>query len=207
MRTAIYARVSTTDKGQDPELQLTDLREFCQRREWTVEGEFVDNGVSGAKDRRPELDKVMELVRKRKVDAVIVWKLDRWGRSVQHLVNSISELGNLGVAFVSYRENIDLSTPAGKLMFHIISAMAEFEREIIRERIRAGIANARRKGKRLGRKPVPPVERLKVIEVHLKHPDLSVRELAKMTGLKKSTVHKTLSDFREGDGDFERFFD
>jgi DNA invertase Pin-like site-specific DNA recombinase len=110
------------------------------------------------------------------------------------------------VTFVSYKENIDLGTPAGKLMFHVIAAMAEFERDLIRERVRAGIANATRKGKRPGRKPVPPVDIKKIIEARLSDPGLSVRAIAKRTGLPKSTVQKTLSDFRAGKVDKQGFY-
>lgn len=206
MKTGIYARVSTTDKGQDPELQLKDLRAYCQAREMSVVGEYVDVGISGGKDRRPELDKLMEMVRKRKLDCVVVWKLDRWGRSVTHLVNSIAELGSLGVSFVSYKENIDLSTSAGKLMFHIISAMAEFERDIIKERVRAGVAHARSKGKQIGRKGLAPVERKKIIDLRQGDPSMSVRTIARKSGQSVGSVHKTLQFLRTGKVDGQGFF-
>lgn len=190
-RVALYARVSTTDKGQDPNLQLTPLREYCHAREWTVSGEYIDVGQSGAKDRRPELDRLLNDTRKRKIDCIMVWKLDRWGRSLKHLINSLSELQGLGVSFVSYQENIDLTTPAGKMMFHIIGAMAEFERELIRERVKAGIQNAQKKGKRLGRKPVPPIFTDKALE--MKNQGMSIRTIAKKLDLGIGSVHKILS--------------
>ena len=195
MRTAIYARISTFDKGQDPELQLRPLREYCNARGLTNTQEFVDI-CTGSKDRRPKLDKLMELARKRLIDCIVVWKMDRFGRSLKHLVLTIDELNSLGVTFVSYQEQIDFSTPVGKLMFHIIAAMAEFERELIRERVRAGLDNARKKGKRLGRKPVAPIDVEKVIEWHKKDPFLSVRDIAKKTKLSKSFVGKMLKGNR-----------
>src|SRR5947207_10384195 len=151
MKIALYARVSTTDKGQDVEMQLRELREYATKREWQIAGEYVDNGVSGSEDRRPQLDRMMTDAKRRKFDAVVVWKLDRFGRSLRHLVTAISELDAVRVAFVSLRDGFDLTTPSGRLQFHIVGAMAEFERELIRERTRAGISNARAQGKTIGR--------------------------------------------------------
>jgi DNA invertase Pin-like site-specific DNA recombinase len=196
MRTAIYGRVSTFDKGQDPELQLGPLREYCKARGMINVQEFVDI-CTGSKERRPELDKLMELARKRLIDTIVVWKMDRFGRSLKHLVLAIDELNSLGVSFVSYMEQIDFSTPVGKLMFHIIAAMAEFERELIRERVKAGLENARKKGKRLGRKPVAPIDAEKVIELHMRDPALSVRDIARKTKLSKSFVWKVLNEYRQ----------
>jgi DNA invertase Pin-like site-specific DNA recombinase len=153
LRIALYARVSTRDKGQDPELQLVALREFANTRGWQVVGEFVDTGVSGAKDTRPELDVMMRLARSRKLDVIAVWKLDRFGRSLKHLVNTLAELEALKVMFVSLRDSIDMTTPSGRLMFGVIASMAQFERELIQERVRAGLALARTKGTRSG-KPI-----------------------------------------------------
>jgi DNA invertase Pin-like site-specific DNA recombinase len=150
MRAAIYARVSTTNGQQSPEMQLLELREFVTRRGWTVAGEYVDR-ASGAKDNRPALAQMMADAAQRKVDVILVWKLDRFGRSLRHLVNALAELESRGVAFVSLHDNLDLGTPAGRLMFQIIAAMAEFERSLIQERVKAGLRNARAKGKRLGR--------------------------------------------------------
>ena len=196
VRAALYSRCSTHDKGQDPELQLVPLREYCERRGFKITGEFVDNGISGKQERRPELDRLIHAARKRQIDIILVWKLDRFGRSLKHLVTSLDELSALGIGFISYQDNLDLTTAQGRLMFHIIGSMAEFERELIGERVKAGLANARRKGKRLGRKPVPPVDQAKIIDAHRKNPNLSIRELARALGMKKSTVQKTLSDFK-----------
>ena len=193
-RAALYARCSTLDKGQDPELQLAPLREYCQRRGLMIAGEYVDNGVSGSKNHRPQLDRLLEAARKRQIDLIVVWKLDRFGRSLKQLVTALDELSNLGVGFISYQDNLDLTTPQGRLMFHIIGAMAEFERELIRERVKAGLENARRKGKRLGRKPVAPIDIEQAIQLHEKEPLLSIRDIAKKTKLSKSLVGKVLRE-------------
>src|SRR5450755_4819469 len=148
---ALYARVSTLNGHQDPEMQLRELREYARLRGWKIFGEYVDNGVSGSKESRPALNRLMADAHSRRFDAVLVWKIDRFGRSLKHLVNALADLAALGVAFVSLRDNLDLSTPSGRLMFQIIGAMAEFERALIQERVRAGLRNARAKGRRLGR--------------------------------------------------------
>jgi DNA invertase Pin-like site-specific DNA recombinase len=151
MRAALYARVSTNDKGQDPEMQLRELREYCERRGWTVAGEYVDHGVSGAKDSRPQLNRLMTDAHKRQFDAVIVWRFDRFARSVSHLLRALETFRALGIEFVSYGEAIDTSTPVGKMTFTVLGAVAELERSLIIERVKAGVRNARAKGKRLGR--------------------------------------------------------
>jgi DNA invertase Pin-like site-specific DNA recombinase len=166
-RVALYARVSTINGQQDPEMQLREQREYAKRRGWEVEAEYVDRGVSGSKDRRPALDRLMVAAQGRKFDVFLIWKLDRYARSLKHLVNALAQFEALGIAFVSLRDNLDLTTPAGRLMFQIIGAMAEFERALIQERVRAGLRNARAKGKRLGRPrhvyPQPKVERLRAL--------------------------------------------
>ena len=150
MRVALYARVSTLN-GQSPEMQLAELREYVFRRGWETFGEYVDSGISGSKESRPELNRLMADAHTRRFDVVLVWKVDRFGRSLKHLVNALADLDAYGVAFVSLRDNLDLSTPSGRLMFQIIGAMAEFERSLIQERVRAGLRNAILKGKTLGR--------------------------------------------------------
>jgi DNA invertase Pin-like site-specific DNA recombinase len=132
-------------------MQLGELREYAGRRGWQITEEYTDQGVSGCKESRPALNRLMSDAGRRRFDAILVWKIDRFGRSLKHLVNSLAELAALGVAFISLRDNLDLSTPSGRLMFQIIGAMAEFERALIQERVRAGLRNARAKGKRLGR--------------------------------------------------------
>src|SRR5215469_735856 len=143
-RVALYARVSTLN-NQDPEMQLAELREYADRRGWQVYEEYTDQGVSGSKESRPALNRLMSDACRRKFDAILVWKIDRFGRSLKHLVNSLAELAALGVAFISLRDNLDLSTPSGRLMFQMIAAFADFERALIQERVRAEIRNARTK--------------------------------------------------------------
>ena len=150
MRAAIYARVSTNN-GQDPRCRLRELREYCQRRSWEIAGEYVDAGVSGAKEHRPQLDALLAVCRKRRVDAVVVYRYDRFARSLRQLVNALEEFRSLGIEFISLHEGVDTSTPNGRLVFGIFASIAEFERELIRDRVKSGIAAARSKGKRLGR--------------------------------------------------------
>jgi DNA invertase Pin-like site-specific DNA recombinase len=160
-RVALYARVSTLNHNQDPELQLVELREYATRRGWEIAEIYTDNGVSGSKDSRPALNRMMADAGQRKFDTVLVWKLDRFGRSLRHLINALAELEARGIAFVSLRDNLDLGTPSGRLMFQIIGAMAEFERALIQERVKAGLRHARSKGKRLGR-PTIVVDRSRI---------------------------------------------
>ena len=191
---ALYARVSTKDKGQDPELQLTELREFAAKRGWKVVGEFVDVGVSGSKDSRPQLDAMMRLAKGRKLDVIACWKLDRFGRSLRHLVDALAELQAVGCAFVSLRDNLDLTTPAGRMMAHVIGAMAEFERELIRERVKAGLAHARSKG-RIGGRPRVKRERDKDAKAirRLRAEGQSYGEIAEELGRSKADVFRVAS--------------
>lgn len=149
-RAAIYARVSTNNGHQDPAMQLRELREYCQRRGWEISGEYVDR-LSSAKECRPELDRLLADCRKRKADAVLVYRYDRFARSLRQLVNALEEFRALGIDFVSLHEGVDTSTPNGRLVFGIFASIAEFERELIRDRVRSGLAHARAMGKRLGR--------------------------------------------------------
>lgn len=183
-RVALYARVSTLN-GQDPELQLTELREYAARRGWAVSGEYVDHGVSGSKESRPELNRLTVDAHRRAFDAVLVWKIDRYGHSLKHLVNALADLNAYGVAFISFRDNLDLSTPSGRLMFQIIGTMAEFERSLIQERVRAGLRNARAKGKRLGR-PSVHVDARQIACLRLQ--GLGWREIAARLGVGLGTV-------------------
>lgn len=151
MRVAIYARVSTNGNGQSPEMQIRELREYVERRGWTLAGEYVDVGISGAKDRRPELDRLMAEAHKRRFDVVCVWRFDRFARSVSHLLRALETFKTLGIEFVSFSEQMDTSTPAGKMVFTVLGAVAELERSLIVERVKAGLRNAKAKGKQLGR--------------------------------------------------------
>src|SRR6266849_1751658 len=147
---AIYARVSTSN-GQNPEMQLEELRAYCKRRGWEIASEYTDAGVSGYKEHRPALDRLLIMCRKRKVDAVVVYRYDRFARSLRQLVNALEDFRALGIDFVSLHEGVDTSTPNGRLVFRIFASIAEFERELIRDRVRSGLAAAKAKGKRLGR--------------------------------------------------------
>jgi DNA invertase Pin-like site-specific DNA recombinase len=151
MRVALYARVSTVGNGQSPEMQLRELREYAERRDWQIAGEYVDAGISGAKDSRPELNRLMDDAHKRRFDVVCVWKFDRFARSVSHLLRALETFKALGIEFSSYSEQMDTTTPTGKMIFTVLGAVAELERSLIAERVRAGLRNARAKGKRLGR--------------------------------------------------------
>src|ERR1017187_4916376 len=188
-RVALYARVSTLN-GQDPEMQLSELREYAARRGWTVSGEYVDQGVSGSKESRPELNQLMADAHRRNFDAVLVWKIDRFGRSLKHLVNALADLCAYGVAFISFRDNIDLSTPSGRLMFQIIGAMAEFERSLIQERVRAGLRNARAKGKKFGR-PRAQVNAARVAE--LRREGLSWSQVCRTLSVSKGTAQRSVA--------------
>src|SRR3989441_5325002 len=151
-RIAIYARVSTSDQTCDN--QLRDLRDYCRARGWTDVREFIDTGVSGTKERRPALDKLMAEVKARKLDVVVVAAFDRFGRSVRHLVETLELFRHLGVEFVSLREQIDTGSPLGQAVFTIIAAIAQLERSLIAERVRAGLRRGRAEGKRLGHPPL-----------------------------------------------------
>ena len=180
LRAAVYARVSTLD--QEPENQLAELRQYVAARGWTATT-YIDRGVSGAKERRPALDRVIRDARRcrRRFDVLVCWRLDRLGRSLKHLVTLLDELQALGVSFVSLGEGIDCTTPAGRLQLHILAALAEFKRSRIAERVQAGLARARKQGKRLGRPRIvrPPMTLPK---------GLTVRQAADSWGVSKSTA-------------------
>lgn len=150
-RAVLYSRVSTLHHGQDPEVQSREIREYCLRRGWPLVAEYVDAGISGAKERRPQLDRLIADAHKRKFEVIVVWKFDRFARSVSHLLRALENFRALGIEFVSLSEQIDTSTPTGKMIFTVLGAVAELERSLIAERVRAGLRNARAKGKRLGR--------------------------------------------------------
>ena len=147
-RAAIYARVS--GNGQNPEMQIKELQTYCRSRGWKIAGEYVDR-ICGASDSRPELNRLMADANRRRFDVVAVWKFDRFARSVSHLLRALETFRSLGVEFLSLSEAVDTTTPAGKMVFTVLGAVAELERSLIGERVKAGLRNARAKGKRLGR--------------------------------------------------------
>jgi len=168
-------------------MQLVELHEYCQRRGWEVGGEYVDVGVSGSRERRPQLDRLLADCRRRLVDAVVVYRYDRFARSLRQLVNALCEFDALGIQFVSLHEGVDTSTPNGRLVFGIFASIAEFERELIRERVRSGLAVARARGKRLGR-PRRDVDADKVAA--LRAQGATWREIAARLGVGIGTVHR-----------------
>ena len=185
---AIYYRVST--KEQSTDMQKRDLRRYAEQREFTVTEEFEDIGVSGSKDSRPALNRMLADARKRKFDIILVWRFDRFARSTKQLILALEEFKGLGIRFISYQENLDLGSPTGELMFTMISAMAQFERSLIQERVKAGLETARAKGKTLGRpKATPTPEEVKALRAAGK----SIRDIAKTFGIAKTTVERILA--------------
>ena len=188
-RVAIYARVSTKD--QSCEMQLRDLRTYCGARAYQQVTEYVDTGHSGAKDSRPELNRMMDDVRKRKIDAVIVWRFDRFARSTKHLLTALEEFRALDIQFISYQENMDTTSPLGQALFTIVAAVAQLERDLIRERVTAGIRNARAAGKQLGR-PTRIVDREQILR--LRAEGASIEKIAATVGVGYGTVRKRLAE-------------
>jgi DNA invertase Pin-like site-specific DNA recombinase len=189
LRAALYARVSTNN-GQNPEMQLRELREYAARKAWTIAAEYVEH-ISSAKERRPELEKLLVECRKRRFDAVVVYRYDRFARSLRQLVNALDEFRALGIDFVSLHEGVDTSTPNGRLIFGIFASIAEFERELIRDRVRSGLAHARAKGVKLGR-PGRPLDVSQVLALH--SAGASIRQIAAQLGSSFGTVRRTLSN-------------
>jgi DNA invertase Pin-like site-specific DNA recombinase len=186
-RMAIYARVSTTNHGQDVSLQTRELEQFAQARGWRVVDQYLDAGVSGAKDSRPELNRLMADAHKRRFDVVCVWKFDRFARSVSHLLRALENFQALGIAFVSLSEQMDTTTPTGKMIFTVLGAVAELERSLIAERVRAGLRNARAKGKKLGR-PRVALDPARI--GRLRAQGLSWAKIAEELGAGEGTVYR-----------------
>ncbi len=185
---AVYARVSTSD--QSTESQLLDLRRYAQQRDWHVYREYCDHGISGTRDSRPALNDLMDDARKRRFDVVLVWRFDRFARSTKHLILALEEFRHLGVDFVSYQENIDTSSPLGSAIFTIISAVAQLERDIIADRVKAGLRRAQANGKRLGRPQGTGVDTEAVHSLRVQ--GLSVREIARRLDTSKTTVSRLI---------------
>jgi len=184
-RVALYARVSTTD--QSTESQLLDLRRYVRERGWNIFKEYRDEGISGTKDSRPALNGLMNDAKKRRFDVVLVWRFDRFARSTKHLILALEEFKNLGIDFVSYQENIDTSSPLGSAIFTIISAVAQLERDIIAERVKAGLRRAKENGKRLGRPRVAvDVTRVAVLRAQ----GHSWARISKELGIGKGTAQR-----------------
>ena len=188
MRIGLYARVSTMH-NQNPEVQLAELREHATRRRWEVVGEYIDRGITGARERRPELDRLWADCRKRKVDAVLVYRYDRFARSLRQLVNALEEFRALGIDFISLHEGVDTSTPNGRLVFGIFASIAEFERELIRGRVISGLAAAVARGVRLGR-PKRQVDAARIVA--LRSAGASWREVSAQMGIGVGTAVRAL---------------
>jgi putative DNA-invertase from lambdoid prophage Rac len=191
MRAAIYARVSTSDQNCD--LQRAELQEHIRRRGWVPAGEYVDSGWSGSRSDRPDFSRLMEDAERRRFDAVLVWKLDRFGRSVRHCVTAIETLRSLGIRFLAVSQGIDTdeSNPGSRLMLHILAAVAEFERELIRERVVAGLKTARARGTRSGRRIGRPRAVFRRDDVvRLRQRGLSWSEIAREVGAGATTVRR-----------------
>jgi DNA invertase Pin-like site-specific DNA recombinase len=188
-RVAIYARISTANCGQSPEMQLLELREHAQRRGWEISSEYVDEGISGAQDRRPALDRMMADAHRRRFDVVLVWRFDRFARSVTHLLRALDTFRALGMEFVSLSEALDTATPAGRMTFTVLGAVAELERSLIAERVKAGIRNARARGVRLGR----PKVAADIAEIgRLRAKGQSWRAISRELGVAAETAKKLL---------------
>ncbi len=185
-KVAIYARISTNLERQDLDTQLIPLKTYAEQRGWDIYQIYTDE-TSGSKESRPSLNKLMKDAHKRKFQSVLVWRFDRFSRSTRQLINSLETFRTLGINFVSYQESIDTSTPAGQMMFTMISAFAQFERSIIQERVKAGLVKAKAKGKRLGR-PKTKVNRAKIVS--LRKEGWSIRKIANELGVSKSLVGK-----------------
>ena len=189
VRVALYARISTLNHGQDPEVQLRELRSYCERRGFEIAGEFIDKGISGSREQRPALDKLMAVCRKRLVDAVVVYRYDRFARSLRQLVNALEEFNSLDIDFISLHEGVDTSTPNGRLVFGIFASVAEFERHLTRDRICSGLAAAKAKGKRVGR-PRVAVDAVRIAS--LRREGYSWSQITAKTGVTKGTAQRAL---------------
>jgi len=185
MKAAIYSRVSTDKQTTDN--QIRELMEVAKRHQWTVEAVYSDV-ISGATDKRPELDKMMEVVHRKDFDIILAWDVSRLGRSLQHLVSLLSEIHAKGINLFLHQSGIDTTTPSGKAMFQMMGVFAEFERSMISERVRSGLDRARAQGKKLGRPAVPPITVRKVLQ--LREDGLSFRKVAEQVGIHHKTVQR-----------------
>ncbi len=191
-RVALYVRVSTDEQTTDN--QRRELEGVAKRSGWKIVDIYEDNGISGAngREKRPALDKLLKDAARREFDMIAAWSVDRLGRSLQHLVGLLEELQALGVDLYLHQQGLDTSTPSGRAMFQMCGVFAEFERAMLVERTKAGLARARAKGMRIGRPPVPPVTKRRIAK--LRQQGKSVRVIAKATGLSVGAVHKAISE-------------
>ena len=190
-RVALYARVSTLDKGQDPETQLVQLRGYAQARNFEVITEFIDY-ASGTTEDRTQYKLMMAAAKKRKIDVVLVWRYDRFARSTQALVNALKEFQSLGIDFISYQENIDTTTPTGELIFHVMASLAQFESSLISQRVKAGMARAKAQGKLISRPKISIQKQQKLFE--LQKMGLSMNKISKKAKVAYGTVYNYLGN-------------
>ena len=187
MKTAIYARVSTDEQTTDN--QVIELKKVAERNGWEIEAIYADT-ISGAKSKRPELDRLMKAVMRKEIDMVMVWSVDRLGRSLQHLTALLSDIESKGINLYLHQQNIDTSTPSGKMLFQLLGVFAEFERSMIRERVMAGLDRARSQGKRLGRPPIPPIQIEKM--KRMREEGMTLTAIAKKVGVSVGKVHQSV---------------
>ncbi|PHK39281.1 recombinase family protein [Spirosoma panaciterrae] len=192
-RVALYARVSTLDKGQDPETQLRPLRAYADRRGFVLAAEYVDT-ASGTTEERTQYRNMIGAARKRQIDVVLVWRYDRFARSTQALVNALKEFQSLGVDFISYQENIDTTTPTGELIFHVMASLAQFESSLISERVRAGMARAKAQGKHIARPPLVESKQTEIARLYSQ--GVSMNQISKQIGVAYGTVYNYVQKIR-----------
>ena len=193
MTAILYARVSTKN-GQSVQRQIDELKVVAEKSGWDIAEILCDEGISGAKGRkdRPAFDKALKLITQRKADRLMVWSVDRLGRSLKDLVETMEEINAAGADLYIHTQALDTSTPAGRAMFGMLSIFSSFEQELIRERVISGLEKARREGKRLGRKPIPPITKRKVIE--LRATGLSQQKIANKVGISTGKVCQILKE-------------
>ena len=192
-RVGIYARVSTLDRGQDPETQLGPLREYAKHREFEIVDEYIDFG-SGRRTDRENYQRLLDDARKRKLDVILIWRYDRFARSTQELVNAYKEFQKLGIDFISYQENVDTTSPQGELVFTIMAALAQFESSLISERVRAGMDRAKKQGKHVGRPGLSKKDKREILAAWQEHQ--SLKKTSRELGRPYSTVKKAVDEFK-----------
>jgi DNA invertase Pin-like site-specific DNA recombinase len=195
-RVAIYARVSTVDKGQDPETQVMALRQYAEQRGFTIVGEYIDY-ASGAREDRPRYRALLEVARKRQIDVVLVWRYDRFARSTQALVHALKAFQTLGVDFISYQENIDTTTPQGEMIFTVMASLAQFEVTLISERVKAGMARAKAQGKRISRSPIAKVVQVRIAQLY--EQGVSLHQISKQLGIGYGTAWNYVHRLKHGE--------
>ncbi len=193
---AIYARVSTVDKGQDPETQLLALREYAARRGLQIVGEYIDY-ASGTREDRPQYRALLEAARKRQIDVVLVWRYDRFACSTQALVQALKEFQSLGVDFISYQENIDTTTSQGEMIFTVMASLAQFESALISERVKAGMARAKAQGKRISRSPIARGMQVRIAELY--EQGVSLHQISKQLGIGYGTAWNYVQRLKHGE--------